>query len=499
VSICALCQERDEGCPVQGESGIQKCANQSNGRIRTMRKSAWMWLGLSLALASVAAAQTVNQIPKYITSSTFGDSVITELNGNVGIGTTAPSSYPLDVNGTIRSDSGTVIIGTSTSGDQGLLLPRGANTGGPNAIAAFPGWNPNLLYINTYSSAGPELSFSAGTQITGNAFVTGQLVPSGGIVFADGSTQSSAYTPSTGINIGDNQTKIGYGGIPAFGGLNAGQPIFLSNGGDGGNNQFFYDIYQNYNALYFGVVNFATSSYAGVSPTSFNTLFQINGDGVIITGRPQNTANSSTSNQGIVVSNTLDDGSGDMFVSGKLGIGTTSPGAKLEVSGSVKLTSGSGGSITFQDGTTQSTAYTGVTCGGDYAESVDVTGDRTNYEPGDVLVIDPNTPGKFLKSVASYSTSVSGIYSTKPGTVGRRQTTAKSADEVPMAVVGIVPAKVSAENGPIKVGDLLVTSSTPGYAMKGTDRSRMLGAVVGKAMAKLDSGTGVLEVLVTLQ
>ena len=68
-----------------------------------------------------------------------------------------------------------------------------------------------------------------------------------------------------------------------------------------------------------------------------------------------------------------------------------------------------------------------------------------------------------------------------------------------MAVVGIVPAKVSAENGPIKVGDLLVTSSTPGYAMKGTDRSRMLGAIVGKAMAKLDSGRGVIEVLVTLQ
>jgi hypothetical protein len=45
-----------------------------------------------------AAAQTVNKIPKYVTSSTFGDSVITELNGNVGIGTTSPQ-YTLDVNG----------------------------------------------------------------------------------------------------------------------------------------------------------------------------------------------------------------------------------------------------------------------------------------------------------------------------------------------------------------------------------------------------------------
>lgn len=65
--------------------------------------------------------------------------------------------------------------------------------------------------------------------------------------------------------------------------------------------------------------------------------------------------------------------------------------------------------------------------------------------------------------------------------------------------MGRVPTKVSAENGPIKVGDLLVTSSTMGYAMKGTDRYRMLGAVVGKAMGTLDAGTGTIEVLVSLQ
>ncbi len=44
------------------------------------------------------------------------------------------------------------------------------------------------------------------------------------------------------------------------------------------------------------------------------------------------------------------------------------------------------------------------------------------------------------------------------------------AHEIPLAIVGIVPCKVSAENGPIEVGDLLVTSATPAHAMKGTDR-----------------------------
>ena len=187
--------------------------------------------------------------------------------------------------------------------------------------------------------------------------------------------------------------------------------------------------------------------------------------------------------------------------SGNVGIGTTAPGAKLEVDGNVKLTSGSGASITFADGTVQSTAYTGVVCGGDYAESVDAIGGQIDYAPGDLLVIDPKAPGRFLKSTRSYSTLVAGIYSTKPGTIGRRATTYAKTDTtaVPMAMMGIVPTKVSAENGPIETGDLLVTSSTMGYAMKGTDRNRLTGAVVGKALGSLDSGTGVIEVLVTLQ
>jgi hypothetical protein len=187
--------------------------------------------------------------------------------------------------------------------------------------------------------------------------------------------------------------------------------------------------------------------------------------------------------------------------SGNVGIGTTSPGAALEINGNIKLTSGTGASMTYPDGTVQATAWNGVLTGGDYAESVNVAGDRASYEPGDVLVINPEFEGGFLKSSVPYSTSVTGIYSTKPGVVGRRQHTAREhmKEEVPMAMTGIVPTKVSAENGPVKPGDLLVSSSKAGYAMKGTDRDKMLGAVIGKAIGHLDSGVGVIEAVVTLQ
>ena len=176
-------------------------------------------------------------------------------------------------------------------------------------------------------------------------------------------------------------------------------------------------------------------------------------------------------------------------INGNVGIGTTTPTKKLEVNGNAQI-----------DGTLYGPGGGAVVLGGaDYAEAVNVKGAGSNYEPGDVLVIGIDGQGEIQKSSVAYSTMVSGIYATKPGLMGRRQSLDNNAAQIPMGMVGIVPTKVTAENGPIHKGDLLVSSSTAGYAMKGTDRNRMLGAVIGKALGNLESGTGVVEVLITLQ
>jgi hypothetical protein len=139
--------------------------------------------------------------------------------------------------------------------------------------------------------------------------------------------------------------------------------------------------------------------------------------------------------------------------------------------------------------------------GADFAELVAVNGRADHYTPGDLLVIDASGERRLSLSQVPYSMLVAGIYSTQPGVVASQHRVGEALpqNEVPLAVVGIVPCKVATENGPIAVGDLLVTSSSPGHAMKGTDRSRMLGAVVGKALEPLQTGTGVIQVLVTLQ
>ena len=137
--------------------------------------------------------------------------------------------------------------------------------------------------------------------------------------------------------------------------------------------------------------------------------------------------------------------------------------------------------------------------GVDYAESVEVTGSRMQYTPGDVLAIDKDSPDGFTLARQPYSTLVAGVYSTQPGVLASTHPldAAKFEAEVPLAMFGIVPCKVTAENGAIERGDLLVSSSRPGYAMKGTDRQRMLGAILGKALDPLPQGTGTIRVMLS--
>jgi hypothetical protein len=170
----------------------------------------------------------------------------------------------------------------------------------------------------------------------------------------------------------------------------------------------------------------------------------------------------------------------------------------------------------FRDGdvTADGAFYGG---GADFAEIVKVGAGAASVEAGDVMVIDPQARRGFARSARARSTRVAGVYSTQPGHVasnrdwdaverelrpGQDPNTpvldlAREIDEIPLAVMGIVPCKASAENGPIAAGDLLVTAATPGHAMRGTDVG--IGMVLGKALEPLQSGTGLIEIMVTLQ
>jgi len=127
----------------------------------------------------------------------------------------------------------------------------------------------------------------------------------------------------------------------------------------------------------------------------------------------------------------------------------------------------------------------------DFAEMLPASDDA---EPADVLIV--GSDGALRRSGSAFDPAVAGVYSTRPAFLGGA--TDEYENEIPLAVVGVVPVKVTNENGPIAPGDLLVASSKPGHAMRGGVNPPN-GTVIGKSLQSLDAKAGVVKAILMLQ
>lgn len=256
-----------------------------------------------------------------------------------------------------------------------------------------------------------------------------------------------------------------------------------------------------------------------------------------------------------------DEWSARHFITGRLGIGTLAPEAKIHIAGGekfgVKATASGGGAGPIStaiwgigdgsafsgpavgvygqsdwgdgvQGVTSSSAWYGgyfdntgggtalfadglaqirtlqILGGADLVEGFDARGDAESGakpDAGTVLVIDEKNEGGLCASTSEYDRRVAGVVSGANGVEhGIKLGQSGALDgETPVAMTGRVYVKCSTENGPIRPGDLLTTSTTSGHAMRATDHARANGAVIGKAMSSLGERTGLVLVLVNLQ
>lgn len=122
-----------------------------------------------------------------------------------------------------------------------------------------------------------------------------------------------------------------------------------------------------------------------------------------------------------------------------------------------------------------------IGAGSDLAEIYSTT--DTTIGAGDVVSLDSSLNAGVKKSDKPYDKNAFGIISTSPSLV---MGTLDDPGVTPVLVAfsGRVPVKVTSENGPIKFGDLLTSSSTPGVAMRATKA----GQIIGQAMTEFDGG-----------
>ena len=104
--------------------------------------------------------------------------------------------------------------------------------------------------------------------------------------------------------------------------------------------------------------------------------------------------------------------------------------------------------------------------------------------PGTVVAPDVTLPNGVRLS--QKGDDALGIISTRPGLVIGDIAEAHDGRPVMVALAGRVPARVTLQNGPIAVGDYLMSSDMPGVAMKATQS----GMVLGQALSSFDGGSG---------
>ncbi|HXM21768.1 MAG TPA: hypothetical protein VN948_10940 [Terriglobales bacterium] len=519
------------------------------GRIRAFRGlcvatvAVLLFGGLGLAqdapAATITGSGTTNFIPIWTNSTTLGNSGLFQLGtgakAKVGIGTTKPAST-LDVKGggTIRGLFSLPTTGTATATAGFNSQPMDLAASVFNSSASQPvtqtfQWQAEPVGNDTNTATGSlNLLFGQGTtkptetgfHIDSNGqltFATGQTFPGAGTVTSVGSGLGLMGGPITTSGTLAIDTTV----VPQLGTANT----FLGNQTVNGNviatqlvslvSTFTPPLLVNSTTQ---VPNLNVSLLGGFSASAFPLL----GSSLF----PANNAffgNQTVS--GVFTSTTASGTNAASFVKGSSSAPTSAAAIQVEnvsTLGEVAFLENGNASNPFSvlkllqvkgatgqflqcmrpDGTELCNIDNSGTfhSGSDFAEALPTRGARKLYEPGDVLVM-ANSGAGVEKTNEHYSPRVIGIFSTRPGFVGADKNGVNRVDknDVPVAITGIVPAKVSAENGAVRVGDLLVTASTPGYAMKATDHKRMAGAIVGKALEPLLQGTGVIRVLVTMQ
>ena len=427
------------------------------------------------------------------------------IGGKLGIGTSGPG-YKLDLQGgQINSSGGFCIAGDcktawSQIGGSSQWTTSGSNiyynTGNTGLGTTSPGYKLDVQGGQINSSGGFCIAGdckTAWSQIGGSS----QWTTSGAnISYTTGNVGIGTTSPSAGLDIQTPITAVTAYGVRLQQALTAGNNNAVLNGlyinttfMDG------VDVGVTHNALVTGAGN------VGIGTSATSAGLDVQNIGIAASGNTYGTrvqqvlpsAGNNGVSTAVYINPSFSDGqaigvrhNGLVVASGDVGIGTSTPSTKLHVVG---------------DGTITGNLTVTGNIAAKYQDVAEWVQSSQALAAGTVVILDQTKSNQVIASSQAYDTRVAGVISFQPGiTLGEN-----GAGKVLVATTGRVRIKVDASRGSIQVGDLLVTSDEPGFAMRsqpvdvGGVQIHRPGTLIGKALEPLEKGTGEILVLLSLQ
>lgn len=518
---------------------ISECRRYATGKTlgehRCVSRKWRIFWSIFFVIIGFTLASPESAYPQWTTS---GNDISNTNTGNVGVGTggTTPV-YKLNIAGS--EDKSQIRFGLGALDSGGFLFSNAPTHAVYSAGAAWNGgWFAKGISSSAIKMESGTITFFNNTGLTQNSLFTptaSMFIASSGTVGIGTTTPSSIYKldvagqirSSTGGFVfpdGSVQTTAAAGGGGSIAGVTAGAG--LTGGGSSGS------VTLNVGA---GTgVSVAADSISVNYGSTAGTAVQGNTSITVSAGTGMSGGGSLTLGVGGTVTlNNNDRGSTQsIFKNVANAAGTTQFSAATNTD-SVRFQGNGGTSVSFDaatkkviiDGSTSTISAANITAGqfgqntggGNYTfpSNVTVNGNiAAKYQDvaewvdssqvltaGTVVVLDSTRSNQVVAATQSYDGRVAGVISVQPGIALGEQ----GEGRVLVATTGRVKVKVDATNGPIQIGDLLVTSEREGFAMKswpvdiGGVRIHRPGTLIGKALEPLAKGTGEILVLLSLQ
>jgi len=220
-----------------------------------------------------------------------------------------------------------------------------------------------------------------------------------------------------------------------------------------------------------GISALAISDVSGDGPTTLDT------QGLLQVGAGRIADSDTYAANAILFGVSNDDGSAFVVKGNRnVGIRTTTPSEVLSVAGNVSIT-----------GTTCRDSGGSATCD-NFVDFAELFSASESVESGDIVAAAGNSTVRKSKG----GDAAVGIVSTQPAIVieGNKivamggSTYQNNTMKPAVALAGRVPVKVSTENGPIRIGDYITSSSLAGVGMRADS-----GRTVGIALENFDGGS----------